>query len=670
MHGATAASTRAWLWVYRCWAWAMLGPVLGWLWYRGLREPAYRERLRERLGRIEVQPDGFHGVLVHAASVGEARAAQPLVQALLRDHPTQCVTLSCVTPTGAATLKSLWGERVRQVLWPLDTPGACGEFLDRLQPRLLVLVERETWPEMLTQCRQRGIAVAVVNARMSERSARGYQRLRGLMRPIWSQLSLVAAADTADAQRLRALGVPAEALHVCGNLKFDVPAAATPAGLPDLSARYTVIAGSTHAAEEMELLDGWPTFLQARPDALLVIAPRHPQRFHAVAELLRQHRVPHALRSEGTAIGPATQVLLLDTMGELPVWYAQAQLVLVGGTLAPVGGHNPMEALRCGVPTFFGLHTRHFEPLCSQIVDAGAGARVADAHAFWRAAVQLSQDPPAASAMGQRALDFFRANAGATARTWTLLQPLLPPPVTHRTCVTSRTADTLWFDPSLWPDAQAQDLTPPAPPEITPHCAASSANRSGRGQVQRVLHHGQPMLLRHYRRGGWIARLCRDSYAACAPHQSRAMREFALLQYMRACDLPVPSPVAARQRRLWGRYTADILIGWIADARNVAECLSERRLGAHEWHTLGRAIRRLHDRGIDHTDLNCHNLMLDAQGQAWIVDFDKCGLRGPGAWPEQNLQRLLRSLRKEQNRRPGFQWAEEDWADLLSGYKG
>jgi 3-deoxy-D-manno-octulosonic-acid transferase len=313
---------------YRLLARLLCLPLLGWLWWRGRQEPAYRVGLTERLGFIDVRPEGLGGVWLHAASVGEAQAARPLIAALLDQVPAHQLTISCQTPTGAATLRDHWGTRLRVLHAPLDTPGACGRFLNRLQPRLLVLMERELWPEWLAQCRAEAIPVVLVNARLSASSARRYERWPSLMRPVWRQLQRVAAADEDSAQRFRDLGVPAERVLVTGNLKFDDPALASPAPLPErwpgLQGRTVVVAGSTHAPEEAELLAAWPAFQRRHPEALLVLVPRHPQRFDSVAEQIRRQGLRCVRRSSAQTLQADTEVLLGDTMGELTAWYRSA----------------------------------------------------------------------------------------------------------------------------------------------------------------------------------------------------------------------------------------------------------------------------------------------------------------------------------------------------------
>ncbi|MDO9149190.1 MAG: 3-deoxy-D-manno-octulosonic acid kinase [Hydrogenophaga sp.] len=656
---------------YRLLARLLCLPLLAWLWWRGRKEPAYRLRLKERLGFIDVVPASLGGVWVHAASVGEAQAVRPLVNALLRQLPAHQLTISCQTPTGAATLQAHWGNRLRVVYAPLDTPGACVRFLARLQPRLLVLVERELWPEMLAQCRAQAIPVALVNARLSARSARGYQRWVSLMQPVWQQLACVAAADDESAQRFQALGVPADRTVVTGNLKFDDPSLATssvpPGNWPDLQGRTVVVAGSTHAPEEAELLAAWPDFQRRHPAALLVLVPRHPQRFEAVADLLTQQGLSFVRRSTAQQPQAHTQVLLGDTMGELLTWYRCAQVCFIGGSLAPIGGHNALEALGLGKPVLFGPHTEHFATLYVDVLRLGAGRQVSDARALFDAAHEWLQQPERMQQMAHAATGFFAANQGACQRTVQALRPWIAPGALAQAAgVQSMTLEDhdIWFDPDCFASMNVASFAP----EHWGAQVQALQTGSGRGQVHKITHAGGVYVLRHYHRGGLMARLSRDAFWRVSPHQSRAMREFSLLRQMRAWQLPVPRAAAAHQHRNGWVYRADIVVEWIEDTRNVAQLLTQRALQATEYETLGRTIRQLHEREVFHSDLNCHNLLLNGAGKAWIVDFDKCGFRPAGPWQQSNLDRLLRSLRKEARKNPVFHWNEGDWAHLMTGY--
>lgn len=654
--------------VYRLVGRALAVPLLGWLWWRGRREPGYRQHLRHRLGFVPVEPESLGCIWIHAASVGEVQAAEPLLHALLQEWPLHAIVVSTQTPTGARALHAHWGDQLRHVYAPIDTPGAVARFLSRLQPRLLILVERELWPEWLHQCRSNAVPVALVNARLSERSARSYRRWSALMRPVWSQLT-VAAADAASAARLRELGVPAPRLHETGNLKFDVAVPAARVALPPgLRERTLVVAGSTHEGDETAWLEAWAELAPAHPDWLLVLAPRHPQRFDEVDRRLQQSGMTHVRRSSGQSVEPRTQVLLIDAMGGLMHWYQHAALCFVGGTLAPVGGHNPLEPMSVGQPVLFGPHTHNAAPLFDEIVQTGAGECVHDARELAAAVQRWLMQPQVWQRRADDARALIARNQGASARTLAVVRPLWKPAHTHNIARVQTSTDagrTCWFDPHHLSQVSAQTFNPAA------HASGTAlATGSGRGPALLIQQDGHGYVLRHYRRGGLVARLSDDRFWHAAPHNSRAMREFTLLRLMRSWQLPVPEPIAASHRpRGLFFYEADILVGLIPDSANVVQWLQRRALVETEWQALGHAIRRLHGRQVFHSDLNAHNLLLDGAGQAWVVDFDKCAVRPGEHWKPRNLDRLLRSLRKEAGRVTPYHWSETDWAHLLAGYQ-
>ena len=643
-------------------------PLLGWLWLRGRKDAGYRERLRERLGFVRIEPASMGGIWIHAASVGEVQAARPLIAALRETWPDHAITVSTQSPTGARTLRSHWGDDIRHVFAPIDTPGATSRFLDRLQPALLVLIEREIWPEMLWQCRQRLTPVALVNARLSADSAQFYQRWRALMAPVWSQMAVVAAADAPSVEHYAALGVPGDRLVLTGNLKFDQrDTPESPDRLPWLAGRSIVVAGSTHDGEEAALLVAWPELVRQHPGALLILVPRHPERFDEVAEQITASGLSFVRRSRGETPAAGTSVLLADTMGELGTWYLHASVCFIGGSLVPIGGHNALEAMACARPVLFGPHTHHFQELYQDVEACGAGERVDSARLMLHTAAQWMRDKALLQRKGQQARDFVLRQQGSSQRSLQALRQVWGPMRPERLAparATSPTGQTIWFDPAQVAEATPALFTPPSSD------SAALATGSGRGQAHRVaLDHGEGVL-RHYRRGGLMARLSPDRYLGRSPLASRSMNEFTLLRRLRAWDLPVPAPVAARQVCGLIGHTADIVVAMIPQTRNVAQALSEGPLPAADWTALGRAIRQLHDRQVFHSDLNCHNLLLDGQGAAWIVDFDKCGVRPGEAWKQENLERLRRSLRKEQGRRHPFHWDEARWDDLLKAYAG
>ena len=368
----------------------LLGLVVSapwWLWRMATTEK-YREGLGERLGRVPARLRGLGGgapvIWVHAVSVGEVLAVSRLLMTLETALPNLFVAISTTTRTGQALARERFG--VNRVFYcPLDLPWATRAYLNALQPKMLILAETEFWPNLLNGCRRRGIPVAVVNARISDRSFPRYMRLRRPWRPFLSRLAAVLAQSEVDAERLRAIGCAAERVSVAGNLKFDVRAAGESEAARLLKALGTglrfVVAGSTLEGEEAALLQAWPKLGAADPHLALVLAPRHPERFAAVAGYLEASGIPWVRRSEwkGKAdpIAPLEpgQIVLLDTIGELASVYSLATVAFVGGSLVPAGGHNPLEPAQFGVPIVMGPHEF---PSCRMVVLADPdGNRIA-----------------------------------------------------------------------------------------------------------------------------------------------------------------------------------------------------------------------------------------------------------------------------------------------------
>jgi len=645
----------------------LLLPMLAWLWWRGRRETAYRLAWSERLGVMQAQPGPMGGIWLHAASVGEIQALLPLIDQLLLKWPAHSLLISTQTPAGQQALRARWGEQLCVVYAPLDTPGSVRRWLDRWQPRLLVLIERELWPNTLAECRARALPVIVVNARLSERSAAQYRKWPGLMRPIWSQLAMVVAADPGSAQRFAALGVRAERLTVAGNLKFDTHTP-TAAPLPHWPHRQGIVLGSSHAQDEDMLLALWPEVFAQHPDWLLVLVPRHRQRFEAVAQRLRNMALPFERSSEGLSGHANTQIVLVDEMGQLSRWYNWAQVACIGGTWAPLGGHNPLEALALGKPVVHGPHTHNAASLFAALGQAGLGVCANTPHDIWQALGQWLGSQQALQLAQHQSQTWMAQHQGASARSCAAMASFMGLATTpndaavysHRARHT-RTNCTIW---SLQPEGLAPEWF-----ETARHTQpTAAAPGSGRGQALLTELHGTRVVLRHYHRGGLLAHLLGDWFWGRQVHAGRAMREFVLLRHLRSLGLPVPRPLAARhQQQAWG-YRCDIAVGWIADSHNLVECLSTRSVSHSEWQALGHAIGRLHNAQVFHADLNAHNLLLDAQGQAWVVDFDKCRLRSGDTWKAANLARLRRSLHKERQHSAHLAWTEANWSALLLGY--
>jgi len=401
--------------LYTLLLYAALPWFLARLWWRGRREPGYRREIAERFGYGAPHAPG-RLLWVHAVSVGEARASAPLVRALQRDHPDHEILVTCLTASGRETVKQVFGESVLVAWLPYDLPGAVRRFLERYRPRLGVMLETEIWPNLLAACRGYGVPVLLANARMSQRSARRYQRLPGLTRPAFESLAAVCAQGPADARRLRLLG--ARDISVAGSLKFDI--APDPAKAQEgrafrarLGERRVLLLASTREGEEAMLLGRHG---EAPDDVLLVLVPRHQPRFEAVAELARGMGISMARRSRGDVPGAEHRLYLGDTMGEMAFYYALADVAVIGGSFAPLGGQNLIEACAAGTPVVAGPHMFNFADVTRLAVRAQAALQVSDAAAALGAARALLADPARRARMGEAGRRLCERHRGAAAR--------------------------------------------------------------------------------------------------------------------------------------------------------------------------------------------------------------------------------------------------------------
>ena len=389
------------------------------LWWRGRREPGYREHLAERLGFGPAEAPGR--VWIHAVSLGETKAAEPLIAALRARDPALRLLLTHGTATGRAAARALLREGDRACWQPWDTPGAVRRFLARHRPAVGVVMETEVWPVLLHEAARAGVPLLLANARLSERSARKGRRLAALMHPALARFDAVLAQTEADAARLRGSG--ARAVRVAGNLKFEITVSgerlARGAAWKAALGRPVVLAAVTREGEEAALLAAWRA--APRGEALLVVVPRHPQRFDEVAALVAGAGFTLARRSGFAGDAPAgdalrAEVWLGDSLGEMPAWYALADVALLGGSFAPLGGQNLIEAAACGCPLLMGPHTFNFAQAAELAIEAGAARRVDDAGAAVAQALRLLHDGPARQAMGDAGRAFTAAHRGAAAR--------------------------------------------------------------------------------------------------------------------------------------------------------------------------------------------------------------------------------------------------------------
>jgi 3-deoxy-D-manno-octulosonic-acid transferase len=402
--------------------------------WRGLRDRSYWRNFGERFGFGA--PAARPGVWIHAASVGEVQACAPLVGALRQRHPDLPLTVTALTPTGAARARALFGNAAQVRYVPFDLPGAVRRFFARVQPRLAVIVETELWPNLYRECGRRRVPLVLASARVSARSVGRYRRLGALFRDTLSHATVVAAQGTGDAERFRALGADPASTHVTGNLKFDfeLPPRTVERGArlreQYAPARALWVAGSTHGGgEEQALLEAQRRVRATHPDALLVLAPRHPQRFAEVAALLHQAGVSFVRRSQGAAsTAQQCEVLLLDSLGELLDFYAAADVAFVGGSLVPVGGHNLLEPAALGIPILTGPDNSNSEEIARLLIARGAAEVVHDAAQLGARASALLANPEARVRIGAHARASVDSHRGALGKLLGLIEPLLNEP--------------------------------------------------------------------------------------------------------------------------------------------------------------------------------------------------------------------------------------------------
>jgi 3-deoxy-D-manno-octulosonic-acid transferase len=410
---------------YRLLLWLAFPLVLARLWWRGRHEPGYRLNIAERFGFYRAKPER-PVIWLHAVSVGETRGAEPLLNALRSRHPDCDLLITQMTATGREAALRLSGGGVHVAWLPYDYPSAVRRFLRNFRPRLGILMETEIWFHLVGECQRAGVPLLLANARMSAKSARGYSAVGPLVRVALGGLSAVAAQTTGDAERLRSLGAPA--VEVTGNLKFDADPSA---GSESLAAQFrhgfggraVLLAASTREGEEELLLDALKQ--NALGDAILVIVPRHPQRFDKVAQLLASRSLKFVRRSASVPLDADCGIVLGDSMGEMAAYYRACDVAFVGGSLLAYGGQNLIEACAAGVPVLIGPHTYNFAQAAESAVAAGAAVRVNGAEEVMRLARSILQDAGLRERMGKAGVAFCAAHRGATERTLAICERLL-----------------------------------------------------------------------------------------------------------------------------------------------------------------------------------------------------------------------------------------------------
>ncbi len=417
------------LWLYRVLVAVLLPVAIPIIKLRQRFSRKSRPRFRDRLGRNLPQlPTG--GIWIQAVSVGEVELARGLVADLEQRAPDLPLFLTATTATGLELARRALGDRLPVFPCPIDLPGPVSRVFEAARPRLLVLVETELWPETLYQAGLREVPVAVVNARLSPGSFAGYRRVAGSLRTLLEPLALVLARSEADGDRFAGLGVPEERITVSGNIKYDLDADNRPLEWEDdvlrvAGDRPIMVVGSTMEGEEAQVLDALTALGSDGEQPFLILAPRHPERFDAVARLLSDRGLVFSRRSSGGAVSDDADAFLIDTIGELARAYRLARVAFIGGSLVPTGGHNPLEAAVWGVPVLSGSHVFNFEEVYDEMTEAGAARLVDDSAELRTAAAVWLEHPRLSHAAGAAGREVVERNGGATARTVSALLELV-----------------------------------------------------------------------------------------------------------------------------------------------------------------------------------------------------------------------------------------------------
>jgi 3-deoxy-D-manno-octulosonic-acid transferase len=411
-------------------SWLLAPAFVGHLLWRSLRQPSYRRRLPERFG-LGFRPLPRPSIVIHAVSVGEVTAGVPMVRALQRRYPQVPIVVTTMTPTGSQRARDLLGDSVVHSYVPYDSTGAVRRFFRWARPMLAIILETEIWPNLYRACGERSIPLVLANARVSVKSQRRYRVLFGLIRDTLSHGIVIGAQSPGDADRFRELGASPERTHVTGNIKFDfdLPAEVPARGIEfrkrHAGARPVWIAASTHEGEEEIALEAHRQLLRLHPNVLLLLVPRHPERFESVAGLLRRLNMPFTSRSSEETCGVDSQVFLGDSMGELTAFYAASDVAFVGGSLVPIGGHNLLEPAALGLPVLTGPYTFNSPDIAELLVEQGAAEIVRSAGDLSLNIARLLGNEAKRRRIGSAAHKAVEENRGALDRLLSLVFPLL-----------------------------------------------------------------------------------------------------------------------------------------------------------------------------------------------------------------------------------------------------
>ena len=473
---------------------------------RSRKDPAYRQRFAERFALKLPAASAKDGIVLHTVSVGEFNAAKPLIKQLLQQYPHLPLTITCTTPTASAAIQELQaqqrelGRKIEHCYLPFDYPVLMRLWLKWMQPQLLLILETELWPNLIANCKALSIPTLVVNARLSARSAKGYRRFSALTQPMLQNINQILTQDKASARRFGALG--AKHVQVAGNLKFelDVPKTSTQLAhslKPLLQGRIVWVAGSTHAGEDELLIQAYQQLKVQFPQLLLVLVPRHPERFDLVAQLLQQQQLNFVRRSLNGLPDADTEVWLGDSMGELLSWYQLADFVFIGGSLIERGGHNPLEAMAFGKAVLSGPYVFNFQLVFQLLQQQLAYFQVATVADLVSTVTQLIQQPELAIQTGEKGLKLYQQHQGAVARMMAQVQHLLPMAEIKKLNTDNALA---WFEPHFYPNFDLAYFSP----DYWQQQGLVTGQSKGRNTVWFIRQsNGKEAVLRHYYRGGF-----------------------------------------------------------------------------------------------------------------------------------------------------------------------
>lgn len=422
-----------------CYSWLfyLATPILiARLFWRSRKAPAYRQRWQERFG---FYPAGLPQQVVwfHAVSVGEAESLFPLLRHLQQHHPEARLLVTTTTPTGADRVQTVLQHSATHVYLPYDQPCAVNRFLRHFKPRLAVIVETEIWPNLYAACAAHKVPLYLVNARLSEKSARGYRKMPALLAPALAAVKRIATQTAEDTQRFLAIGASAGQLLTLGNIKFDMQLSADAMEIGAqlktrlFGSRLVWLAASTHRGEEKILIDIYRRIKPKLPDLLLLLAPRHPERFPDVKKLCEQQGLSVVTRSSNAPCLPATDIFLLDSIGELKLFYIAADIAFIGGSLVPIGGHNALEAALAGAPIVFGPYMANFNAIAEGLLNAQAAVQCRDRDALAEIVLALSANAGHRKKLVEQARLFVLQHQGAVGKIYALLAPYLVPAVSY-----------------------------------------------------------------------------------------------------------------------------------------------------------------------------------------------------------------------------------------------